>query len=120
PDNYYKLFSEVYSTDTTEMYCPSLQNRKSRNMPKKAEKKFRVLYACRKISDEQYQLLQTFIDSIEYSCGVTFKDISDLTEISEQNKLNNKEVESEEIVIKKIKKTERKVDPIAELFKLFK
>ncbi|CAI2166409.1 16055_t:CDS:2, partial [Funneliformis geosporum] len=72
------------------------------------------LYACRKISDEQYQLLQTFIDSIEYSCGVTFKDISDLTEISEQNKLNNKEVESEEVN----GESKRKVDPIAELFKL--
>lgn len=29
PDNHYKPFSEVYGTNTTEEYCPSLQNRKS-------------------------------------------------------------------------------------------
>ncbi|GES92876.1 uncharacterized protein LOC109590753 [Rhizophagus clarus] len=29
PDNHYKPFSEVYSTNTTETHCPSLQNRKS-------------------------------------------------------------------------------------------
>jgi hypothetical protein len=132
PDNHYKPFSEVYNTDTTEMYCPSLQNRKSQNIPKKAEKrsgngmdfsptaqfaknvrtvvkcvecnKSRVLYARRKISDEQYQLLQIFIDSIEYSCGVSFKDISDLSSlarIAEQNRLNNNkgvvDLESEEM-----------------------
>ena len=129
PDNHYKPFLEVYGTDTTEEYCPSLQNRKSRNIPKKAEKKSgngmdfsptaqyaknvrtvikctecnksRVLYARRKISDEQYQLLQIFIDSIEYSCGVTFRNISDLSFLPEtavkQSKLNNNnQIESEE------------------------
>ena len=49
----------------------------------------RVLYVRQKISDDQYQLLQTFIDSIEYSCGVTFKNISDLSSLAisqEKNK----------------------------------
>ena len=44
--------------------------------------KSRVLYARQKISNEQYQLLQTFIDSVEYSCGVTFKNISDLSSLT--------------------------------------
>jgi len=59
----------------------------------------KVLYACQKISDEQYQLLQAFIDSVKYSCGVTSKNISDLSSLSKEQINNNSDEvdESEEV-----------------------
>ncbi|GBB94590.1 hypothetical protein RclHR1_23880001, partial [Rhizophagus clarus] len=85
PDDHYISFSEAYEKETTEEYCPSLQNRKSRNIRKDVEKKEgnsmdfsptaqyeknvrtivkcvecnkpRVLYACHKILEEEFCLL---------------------------------------------------------------
>ena|SRR5277367_903426 len=39
PDDHYMSFSEVYEKETTEEHCPSLQNRKPRNVPSNIGKK---------------------------------------------------------------------------------
>jgi hypothetical protein len=107
PDKHYISFSKVYVTEITEEYCPSLQKRKSRNMPNNIEKKegndmdfnptaqfaknvrtvikctecnkLRVLYAHRKISEEEYHLLQSFLESVKYVCGLLFKRLTELS-----------------------------------------
>ncbi|GET01947.1 uncharacterized protein LOC111130598 [Rhizophagus clarus] len=146
PDDHYMSFSEIYEKKTTEEHCSSLQNRKPRNIPSNIEKKEgngmdfsptaqfgknvrtvikcvecnkpRVLYACHKISEEQFCLLQSFLESIEYTCGITFKGLSELSfsksrrEINVINEDNEKENNNEDI-----EGTSRN-DPIAELFKV--
>jgi hypothetical protein len=142
PDKHYMSFSEVYKTETTEEYCPSLQKRKSRNMPNNIEKKGgngmdfsptaqfaknvrtvvkctecnkpHVLYAHRKISEEEYHLLQPFLESVEYVCGLSFKG---LTKLSSSKGIcystdKDSEKENEDIAY------EKEIDPIAKLFKL--
>jgi hypothetical protein len=79
----------------------------------------RVLYARHKITEEEFCLLQSFLESIEYTCGVTFKGLSDLSsskhrretsiDINEDNEKENNEV---------IVEAESHNDSIAELFKL--
>ncbi|PKC52116.1 hypothetical protein RhiirA1_482236 [Rhizophagus irregularis] len=67
----------------------------------------RVLYARHKISEEEFRLLQSFLESIEYTCGVTFKGLSELS--SSKNMDVNEDSEKE---------NNNKDDPIAELFKI--
>ncbi|CAI2186741.1 954_t:CDS:2, partial [Funneliformis geosporum] len=125
-DNHYMSFSEVYEMKITEQYCPSLQNKKSQNIPIMSAQfgknvwtvikcvkcnKPRVLYACRKLSEEEYLLLQSFLETVEYICGISFKG---LTELSFSKSICNDTDEKENEVISH----EQETDSIAELFKL--
>ncbi len=97
----------VYGTSTTEEYCPSLLKKKQRNIPEKIVKKVGngmgfspraqyaknvqllvkcsvcdkrcVLFAKRKLTEAEYQLLSNILDDIEYVCGITFNDMCDLS-----------------------------------------
>jgi hypothetical protein len=65
--------------------------------------KSRVLYACCKISEEEYRLLQSFLKSVEYVCGLLFKGLTELSfskGICDSTDKNSKK-ENEDIAYKK-------------------
>ncbi|CAB5367427.1 unnamed protein product [Rhizophagus irregularis] len=155
PDDHYISFLEAYEKETTEEYCPSLRNRKPRNKSKDVEKKGengmdfsptaqygknvrtivkcvecnkpRVLYARHKISEEEFRLLQSFLESIEYTCGVTFKGLSELSSSKSRkesdidvNDDDEKENNNGDMDVNEDSEKENNNgdDPIAELFKI--
>src|SRR5277367_3439925 len=79
----------------------------------------RVLYAHHKISEEQFCLLQSFLESIEYTCGITFKGLSELSSFKSREEIdaNINEDEEKENNNENMEGTSRN-DPIAELFKV--
>ncbi|GBB99346.1 hypothetical protein RclHR1_00350002 [Rhizophagus clarus] len=83
-------FLEVYGTNITEAHCPLLQNRKLQNMPNKAEKKCgNGMDFSLTVQFAKNVRTVTFIDLIEYSCEVTFKNILDLSFLSSKRQNNN-------------------------------
>ena len=68
-----------------------------------------VLYVRCKITEEEFYLLQTFLESIEYICGTTFKGLSELSSSKYRREENNGE---------NIVEIDTHNDLIAELFKL--
>ena len=148
PDDHYMSFSEVYEKKTTEEHCPSLQNRKPRNVPSNIGKKGEngmdfsptaqfgknvrtvvkcvecnkpcVLYARHKISEEQFRLLQSFLESIEYTCSITFKGLSELSSSKSRKEIDaniNEDDDEKENNNEDMEGTSHN-DPIAELFKV--
>ncbi len=71
--------------------------------------KSHVLYTCCKITKEKFYLLQTFLESIEYIYGITFRDFSELSSSKYRREENNDE---------NIVEIDTHNDSIAELFKL--
>ncbi len=106
-EGHYKEFLDIYGTSTTEEHCPSLLKKKQHNIPEKIVKKVgnvmgfspraqyaknvrllvrcsvcdkrRVLFAKRRLTETEYQLLSNILDDIEYVCGITFNDMCDLS-----------------------------------------
>ncbi|CAG8688073.1 15663_t:CDS:2, partial [Funneliformis mosseae] len=99
--DHYKSFNDVYSTDTNESYCPSIELRKvklnknkrgklkqGKQMPwtgnaQKAKNvgvtvtcmdcnKLRCLYASKKITEDEKKILMRYLDTICYTYGATF------------------------------------------------
>ena len=99
-NEHYKSFNDLYGTDTTESYCPSIQARKAKldknekgirrdkQMPwtgnaQRAKNvgmtvtcadcnKPRCLYASKKITDDEKKILVAHLDTICYTCSATF------------------------------------------------
>jgi hypothetical protein len=90
---HYKQFEDVYGTETTEDFRPSLQkkgvdNKVTNDMGFSPSgqyaantgtviqccecSKWRVLYCKRKLNTNENSLLNRFLDSIEYTCGDSF------------------------------------------------
>ncbi|GBB90338.1 hypothetical protein RclHR1_17260004 [Rhizophagus clarus] len=85
----------------------------------------RILYARHKISEEEFCLLQSFLESIEYTCGVTFKGLSGLSFSRKESDVNiNNDDEKEnnnrdtDINEDNEKENYNGSDPVVELFKI--
>ncbi|GBB99355.1 hypothetical protein RclHR1_00350011 [Rhizophagus clarus] len=84
-----------------------------------------VLYAHHKISEEEFCLLQSFLESIEYTCSVTFKGLSGLSsfrkesdvDINDDDKKENNDGDTD-INGDNEKENNNGSDPVAELFKI--
>uniref|UniRef100_U9T5Z8 Uncharacterized protein n=1 Tax=Rhizophagus irregularis (strain DAOM 181602 / DAOM 197198 / MUCL 43194) TaxID=747089 RepID=U9T5Z8_RHIID len=106
-DLHYKSFEELYGKQTTENYRPSLKNVKTKAKgEKKITKgkhtmpfcpsaahaknigvvvncveceKPRLLFSAKKLSEKDRILLQEFLDTIFYTCGMSFHNTCDLS-----------------------------------------
>ncbi|CAG8760024.1 6397_t:CDS:2, partial [Rhizophagus irregularis] len=65
-DLHYKSFEELYGKQTTEDHRPSLKNKPC------------LLFSAKKLSEKDKTILQGFLDTILYTCGMSFYNTYDL------------------------------------------
>ena len=91
-DDHYKSFSEVFGTDTSEQYRPSMKAkpRKEKTLPfypsvqhvRNAEmmllceecEMWRLIYAKRKLKGTEREQLELSLDYMSFSCGAQLQD----------------------------------------------
>ena len=104
-DMHYKSFEDLYGTQTTEDHRPSLKNAKSKGKMKITRAKHtmpfcpsaaraknvgitvscvecekpRLLFSAKKLAEKDKTILQGFLDTIFYTCGMPFHNTCDLT-----------------------------------------
>ncbi|GES78781.1 hypothetical protein GLOIN_2v1717957 [Rhizophagus clarus] len=126
-DGHYISFSEAYEKETIEEYCPSLQNRKSKNMSKDVEKKggnsmdfsptaqygknVKTIVKCVECSKSRVLYARLSELSSSKSRKESDMDINDDDEKENDNR--NMEVNEDNE-----KKNNNETNPIAELFKI--
>ncbi|CAG8789107.1 28598_t:CDS:2, partial [Gigaspora margarita] len=103
-DLYYKLFEELYSTTITEEYRPSLRDTKLRNTKlgkAKGAIKHTMPFSPSSIHAKNIGITvvctecekpQSFLDTIIYTCGISFHNTCDLTSTKS---INSAEIEDE-------------------------
>ncbi len=105
-DMHYKSFEELYGKETTENHRPSLKNTKSKKKDKTKStrakhtmpfcpsaaraknvgitvncvecEKPRLLFSAKKLSEKDKTTLRRFLDTIFYTCGISFHNTCDL------------------------------------------
>ncbi|RHZ79314.1 hypothetical protein Glove_149g107 [Diversispora epigaea] len=122
-DLHYKPFEKLYGIQTTEQhrpslhtmpFCPSAARAKNIDITMKCIEceKSRLLFSAKKLSENNKTILQGFLDTIFYTCRISFHGVCDLTmAISPNNeKINNqenidKEDENEQFEPENVKET---------------
>jgi hypothetical protein len=99
-ENHYMPFKEIYGKETDEKHRPSLKSKSNNNttdsndLQLKLTQQYvrnvgqcvlciecnrpRVLYSKCKVKQEIIQKLHSFLETVDYSCGATFADLTDL------------------------------------------
>ena len=135
-DMHYKSFEDLYGTQTTEVHRPSIKDAKSKGKMKITRAKHtmpfcpsaaraknvgitvscaecekpRLLFSAKKLAEKDKAVLQSFLDTIIYTCGMPFHNTCDLAtaippkqsdvdmdnEVSHDKEVNDQEIMDEE------------------------
>ncbi|CAB5380292.1 unnamed protein product [Rhizophagus irregularis] len=99
--NHYMSFKEIYGKETNEKHRPSLKSKSNNNTTNSNDLQLkptqqyvrnvgqcvlcikcnrpRVLYSKCKVKQEMIRKLHSFLETVDYSCGTTFVDLTDLS-----------------------------------------
>ncbi|GBC00752.1 hypothetical protein RclHR1_39600001 [Rhizophagus clarus] len=103
PDDHYISFSEAYEKETTEEYCPSLQNKKPRNIRKDVKKKKEMAWILVQLLN-----IEKMLSSSKKESDVNIND-------DDEKKNNDRDTD---INGDNEKENNNRSDPVAELFKI--
>src|SRR6266496_5421668 len=120
-DLHYKLFEELYGKQTTEDHRSSLKSAKTKTKkitktkytmpfcPSAARaknvsitvncvecEKPHLLFSTKKLSEKDKAIFQGFLDTIFYTCGISFHNTCDLTIVIPPKSCDDKEVDNQE------------------------
>jgi hypothetical protein len=118
-DNYYISFEDIYGKETDEKHHPSLKNKSNNNTANSNDpqlkptqqyvcniglcisyiecNKPRVLYSKYKVKQKTIQKLRSFLETVDYSCGATFAELTDLSIVAINSNTSNMEQEQETV-----------------------
>ena len=122
-DLHYKSFEELYGMQTTEDHRPSFKSTKAKKKDKLTTTKVkhsmpfcpsavraknvgvivncvecekpRLLFSAKKLSVKESEILQGFLDTIFYTCGMSFHNTRDLTIAAQQKQQDMPELPEE-------------------------
>jgi hypothetical protein len=141
-DLHYKSFEELYGTQTTEDHRPSLKDAKVKKKNKMATtkkhsmpfcpsairaknagvivncvecEKPRLLFSAKKLSENDKAMLQMFLETIFYTCGMAFHNTCDLAKAIPPKQQDGNEDEQHD-VDDEPEESEKDVEGIHELF----
>lgn len=118
-DNHYMSFKDIYGKETDEKHCPSLKNKynnkaaDSNDSQLKPTQQYvrnvglcvlciecnkpRVLYSRYKVKQETIQKLRSLLETVDYSCGANFAELTDLSIAINSDTSNIEQVQEETV-----------------------